>query len=122
VLKKAPPILLVLVLIALGLAAASYARPLTTGPEHVDNVKVTMRDSGISLSKATFLRGGNARFIAINKGSKPYKFKIGVVSTKLLKPGQTGIVLAELDFRGKFPLQQLNAAGKQIDSIDIKIT
>jgi len=121
-LRKVSPVLIVIAVVALGLAATAYARTQTTGPEHVDNVKVTMRDSGISLSKATFLRGGNARFIAVNKGTKPYRFKIGVVSTKLLAPGKTGIVLAELDFRGKFPLLQLSATGKQIDSIDIKIT
>ncbi len=120
--RKVSPVLVVLALVALGLTAGASARPQTTGPEHVDNVKVTMRDSGIALSKATFLRGDNARFIAVNKGSKPYRLKIGVVQTKLLAPGKTGIILAELDFRGKFPLKQLSAAGTQLDSVKIKVT
>ncbi len=119
--RRLSPVFVVAV-VALGLAAGAFARPQTTGPEHVDNVKVTLRDSGMTLSKATFLRGGAARFLAINKGTKPYRFKIGVVSTKLLKPGQSDIILATLDYRGKFPLQQLSATGKRIDTVKIKIT
>ena len=119
--RKVLPVFAV-ALVALGLAATAYARIHTTGPDHVDNVAIKLRDSGLSTSKGTFLREDTARFIVSNLGTKPYRFKLGRVSTPLLRPGKTKVVLVQLTLRGTFPLLQLNAAGKRVSAVPIKIT
>ena len=108
-------------LAALAPAAGAFARTATTGPDAVINVKVFLYDDHMAITKATFERGASARFIVTNKGTKPLKLKFGAVSTPLLKPGKKTIILAELDYRGKFPLQELGAGG-QIDTVYMKIT
>ena len=118
--RKFLPVL-VIALAALGLAAGAFARPQTTGPGHVDNVKALLYNDHFSLTKATFLRGDSVRMIVTNKGTKPLRLKFGAVSTPLLKPGKKSIILAEMDFRGKFPLQ-LWGAGGQIATVFMKIT
>ena len=100
---KSLPVL-VIALVALGLAAGASARPQTTGPGHVDNVKALLYNDHFSLTKATFLRGDSVRLTVTNKGTKPLRLRFGAVSTPLLKPGKKSIILAEMDFRGKFPL------------------
>ena len=109
-------------LVALALAATAYAHLQTTGPGHIDTVRVAMRDTGVSISKGTFLRGDTSRFIATNKGTKLYRLKVGVDATPLLRPGKTAIILVQWDTRGTFPLFQQGVGGKPVSRVSIRIT
>ena len=120
VLRRLLPVLLV-ALAALGLAAGALAQAKTTGPDHVDNVKVFLYSDHMGISKATFLRGDSVRLIITNRSDKPMKLKFGAVSTPLLKPGKKAIILSEMDYRGKFPLVAIGAGGP-VATLYLKIT
>jgi hypothetical protein len=47
--------------------------------------------------------------------------KFGAVSTPLLKPGKRSIILATMDYRGKFPLNAYSATGR-VATLYMKIT
>jgi hypothetical protein len=98
--------------VALVPAAQSSARPGTTAPPPVVNVKVTITDSRIGLSPKRAQRGAMARFILLNVGKKPHTFKLGherrgtgtqTGFTRALKPNEQSILIYFLDYRGKLP-------------------
>lgn len=98
--------------IALVPAAQGSARPQTTAPPPVVNIKVTITDARIALSPPRAIRGSFARFILVNTGSKPHAFTLGTgkrgtgVQTgfsKELKPREQKVLLLFLDYRGKVP-------------------
>jgi hypothetical protein len=88
----------------------SAARPQTTAPPPVIDIKVTITDSRIDLSRKHAFRGDYARFILHNTGKQPHAFAFGGgkrgtgVQTgfhKLLKPSEVTILLLFLDYRGR---------------------
>jgi hypothetical protein len=102
--KTLAPVLLLAALLAF--APSGLA---TTEPTEVNDVQVLLRDNGIKLSRAHFERGNQARFLVRNVGTKPYRFKAGTFSTRLLKHGQHQILFAHLGLRGRFPVEQWDA-------------
>jgi hypothetical protein len=99
-------------LIAVGVAslivaAAGLAGLQTTAPPPTVNVKVTITDSRVGVSPKSGARGGLARFIIVNLGSKPYTFKLGargagqIGFARLLRPKEQKVLLVFLDYRSK---------------------
>lgn len=82
----------------------------TTDPVEEVDVYVTLRDSGITLSRKEAVRGAVARFIVHNLGKKPHSFVLGTgrvtavrtgLSTRVMQPrSKVKILLVFLDFRG----------------------
>lgn len=107
---KLTPVLLVAAV--LGFTPAANARPDTTEPTEIHDVGVVLRDNGIRLSVSKFERGNQARFLVRNAGTKPYRFKAGFLSTKLLKRGQHAIMLVFLGTRGRYKVEQWGAGGR----------
>jgi len=105
--KQFPPLLLVAVVLAF--APAGLARPDTTEPTEINDVQVLLRDKGFRLSRSKFERGIQVRFLVRNTGTRPYRFKVGSFSTKLLKRGKHQILLAYLGVRGRFAVEQWDA-------------
>ena len=98
--------------VALAPAAQSADQPQTTAPPPVANIKITITDSGISVSPKLAQRGTMGRFILVNRGKKPHTFVLGHerrgtgVQTgfkKALKPSQQSVLILFLDFRGAIP-------------------
>jgi hypothetical protein len=92
-------------------AAQTSARPQTTAPPPVVDIRVTISDAGINMSPKRAFRGVYARFILVNVGKKPHTFSLGAAAkhrgtgvqtgfTKPLKPGVQAILLLFLDYRG----------------------
>lgn len=102
--KRLP--LLLLGAVVLAIAPAGLARPDTTEPTEINDVQVLLRDNGFKLSRSKFERGIQARFLVRNTGTRPYRFKAGSLSTKLLKRGKHQILLAYLGSRGRFAVEQ----------------
>jgi ribosomal protein S9 len=85
----------------------------TTEPVEEVDVYVTIRDSGITLSRKEAVRGAVARFIVHNLGKKPHSFELGKgnvtavrtgLSTRVMRPkSRVKILLVFLDFRGALP-------------------
>jgi hypothetical protein len=95
---------------ALAQGATSFARPQTTAPPPVVDVKVTISDKAISMTPKRAFRGDYARFILVNVGKKPHTFTFGAKTkgtgvqtgfTKPLRPNEQKILLLFLDSRGK---------------------
>jgi hypothetical protein len=95
---------------ALAQGATSFARPQTTAPPPVVDVKVTISDSAIRMTPKRAFRGDYARFILVNVGKKPHTFTFGAKTkgtgvqtgfTKPLRPNEQKILLLFLDYRGK---------------------
>jgi hypothetical protein len=97
---------------ALALAPAALARHDTTEPTQLNDVLVTMKDKGLTLSLVRFERGNEARFLVRNLGKNPYRFKAGAFKTKLLKRGQHAIMIVHLGTRGRFAVEQWSATGR----------
>ena len=82
----------------------------TTDPVEEVDVYVTLRDSGITLSRKEAVSGAVARFIVHNLGKKPHSFVLGTgrvtavrtgLSTRVMQPrSKVKILLVFLDFRG----------------------
>jgi hypothetical protein len=96
--------------VALVQGTQSSARPQTTAPPPVVDIKVTITDSGISMRPNKAFRGDYARFIVLNVGKKLHTFTFGTAKhgtgvqtgfTKPLKPNEQKILLLFLDYRGK---------------------
>jgi hypothetical protein len=98
--------------VALVPAAQGAARPQTTAPPPVVNIRVLITDTGVFLSPKKAARGDYARFILTNAGNKPHTFTIGSAKrgtgvqagfSRALKPKEQKILLLFLDYRGKVP-------------------
>ena len=98
--------------VALVPAAQSARQPQTTAPPPVSNIKVTITDTGVTISPKLAQRGSMGRFILVNRGKKPHTFVLGHerrgtgVQTgfkKALKPSQQSVLILFLDFRGAIP-------------------
>ena len=98
--------------VALVPAAQSALQPQTTAPPPVSNIKVTITDTGVTISPKLAQRGSMGRFILINRGKKPHTFVLGHerrgtgVQTgfkKALKPSEQSVLILFLDFRGAIP-------------------
>jgi hypothetical protein len=105
--KHLPPLLFVAVVLAF--APAGLAQPDTTEPTEINDVQVLLRNNGFRLSRSKFERGIQVRFLVRNTGTRPYRFKVGSFSTKLLKRGKHQILLAYLGVRGRFAVEQWDA-------------
>jgi hypothetical protein len=95
---------------ALSLVPAAHARPLTTAPGYVLNIRVTITDTRIALEPHTGLRGVEARFVIKNTGTKAHNFTlidskaatgVRLGFSRTLKPHQQEIVRRFLDYRAK---------------------
>ena len=93
-------------------AAQSADQPQTTAPPPASNIKVTITDTGVTISPKLAQRGSMGRFILVNTGKKPHTFVLGHerrgtgVQTgfkKALKPSQQSVLILFLDFRGAIP-------------------
>ena len=98
--------------VALVPAAQSAHQPQTTAPPPVSNIKVTITDTGVTISPKLAQRGSMGRFILVNRGKKPHTFVLGHerrgtgVQTgfkKALKPSEQSVLILFLDFRGAIP-------------------
>ena len=98
--------------VALVPAAQSADQPQTTAPPPVSNIKVTITDTGVTISPKLAQRGSMGRFILVNRGKKPHTFVLGHerrgtgVQTgfkKALKPSEQSVLILFLDFRGAIP-------------------
>lgn len=99
-------------IVGLAPAAQSLAKPATTAPPPVVDVKVTMTDSRFGLSPVKARRGSLARFIFVNLGKKPHSFKLGnerrgtgsqTGFTTVVPAGAQRVHIIFLDYRGKLP-------------------
>ena len=96
--------------VALVQGAQGLARPQTTAPPPVVDVKVTITDNAIRMTPKQAFRGDYARFILVNVGKKPHTFTFGAKKkgtgvqtgfTKPLRPNEQKILLLFLDYRGR---------------------
>ena len=97
---------------AMALVASADARPLTTTPQYVLAVHVTITDTRIVLDHHSAPRGVEARFVIKNTGAKAHNFTLsGRTSPKgvrqafsrTLKPQQRATVPIFLDVRARIP-------------------
>ncbi len=112
--------LLLLVAGVLAFAPAGLARPDTTEPTQINDVQVLLRNNGFRLSRSKFERGIQVRFLVRNTGTRPYRFKVGSFSTKLLKRGKHQVLFAYLGFRGRFAVEQWDAR-RRISTLYIRV-
>jgi hypothetical protein len=98
------------VLVALSLSVGAQARPQTTLPGLVLDVRVVITDARIVLDRHSAPRGVEARFAIRNTGAKAHNFTLNSpkVATgrrqgfsRTLKPGQHLIVRLFLDVRAR---------------------
>ena len=94
------------------LAPAVHAQPRTTIPDVLTNVKVTITDTRITLSRHRVPRGTNARFIISNIGTMTHNFTLGTAKpgqglptgfSRTLRPGTQQVILLFLNYRGVLP-------------------
>jgi hypothetical protein len=99
-------------LTALSPVAVAHARPLTTTPQYVLNIRVTITDARIVLAPQSAPRGVTARFVIKNTGTKAHNFTLKGKTTpagvrqafsRTLKPQQQDIVRLFLDRRARIP-------------------
>lgn len=88
------------------------AAPRTTEPTEWIDIRVTITDSRIRLSRTSVERGVVGRFIVKNIGARTHDFTFGDpsspgghVTTGPLKRNGRKTLLAFLDYRGTFPYQ-----------------
>jgi hypothetical protein len=107
---------------ALSLVASADARPLTTAPQYVLAVHVTITDTRIVVDHHSAPRGVEARFVIKNTGAKAHNFTLsgrtsptGVrqAFSRTLKPRQRAIASIFLDVRGRIPYFDRLAADRQ---------
>jgi hypothetical protein len=98
------------VLPALTPAAVAHARPLTTTPQYVVDIHVTITDTRIVLSPRSAPRGVEGRFIIENAGASAHNFTLkgrrapaGAGFSRTLKPHQRVVVRLALNVRGTVP-------------------
>jgi hypothetical protein len=107
--------------------AQRSARPQTTAPPPVVDIKVTITDAGIRMTPKSAARGDYARFILLNVGKRPHTIAFGAgkrgtgVQTgfsKPLKPNEQKILLLFLDYRGKVAYRGSLAADRAKPSMN----
>jgi uncharacterized cupredoxin-like copper-binding protein len=100
----------VAMLLTLSVATAAQARPLTTKPQLVLDVRVTITDTRIVLDRHNAPRGVTARFVVMNTGTKTHNFTLNGPKapaggrqgfSRTLKPGQHESVRIFLDVRAR---------------------
>jgi hypothetical protein len=94
---------LLVTLPALLVAAAAYARPLTTAPPSVVNIHVTITNTNILVDRHSAPRGVEAHFIIRNTGTSAHNFTLRGVFSRTVKPHQQTIVRLFLDYRARLP-------------------
>jgi hypothetical protein len=94
------------------LTPAAHAQPRTTAPTLFVNIRVTLTDTRISLSRHDAPRGTYARFIIHNVGTRSHAFTLGKARrgtglqsgfTRTLRPRERKIFLLFLDYRSRIP-------------------
>ena len=102
-------------------AAQGIAKPLTTAPPEVINVRITMTDTAYTVGPKSAPRGAIGRFILVNRGKKPHTFALGHTRhgtgsqtgfTRTLKPAQQVVLILFLDFRGLIPYRATEPADR----------
>jgi hypothetical protein len=93
---------LVAVVAAIAVALVPQASA-TTAPAVQVTIRVTVSDSGITMSKKTAMRGWAAHFVVRNTGTKTYSVDIGGLLTGPIAPGGKKTVSASLEERGTYP-------------------
>jgi hypothetical protein len=105
-----PPLIVIAMLVVLSLPVGVQARPLTTLPGLVIDVRVVITDARIVLDRHSAPRGVEARFTIRNVGTKAHNFTLRgpKVATgrrqgfsRTLKPGQHLKVRLFLDVRAR---------------------
>ncbi len=97
-----------LVVAALAAPATSSSATATTAPDLTIDIKVTLTDSAITLSQTSVKRGQYGRFVVRNAGTRRHDFtfltprNVVVARTKVLRPGERGIVIIDLLYRGRY--------------------
>ena len=98
------------ILVAMVGAGTAHARPLTTKPQLVFDVHVTLTDARIVVDWHSVPRGVTARFLIKNTGTKAHNFTLSGPKTpaggrqgfsRTLKPGQHESVRVFLDLRAR---------------------
>ena len=104
------PLVVIAMLVALSLAVGAQARPRTTLPGLVVDVRVVITDTRIVLDRHSAPRGVEARFSIRNTGAKAHNFTLSgpKITTsrrqgfsRTLKPGQHLNVRLFLDLRAR---------------------
>lgn len=94
------------------LVSTGHAGPETTAPSVFVNVRVTITNTRIVLSRHNAPRGTYARFIIRNVDTRTHAFTLGTARrgtgrqsgfTRTLRPGTRKILLLFLDYRGRVP-------------------
>ena len=109
--------------------SARTAAPRTTEPTEWVDIRITITDSRIRLSRTTVERGVVGRFIVRNIGVKTHDFTFGDpnspgghVTTGPLKRNGKKTLLAFLDYRGSFPYQSTIKADQNRAGMKGKLT
>lgn len=98
--------LIVAVVAALTLSAASLAGPKTTGPGQSVTISVKITDQEIVIyDQARFFRGAIVTFLAYNSGKKLHNFALLGKKTSAIKPRHWGHFTIVLLTRGRFPFR-----------------
>jgi hypothetical protein len=94
------------------LVPAAHAQSRTTAPTLFVNIRVTITDTRIALSRHNAPRGTYARFIIRNTGTRPHAFTLGTARrgtgrqsgfTRTLQPRSQKILILFLDYRSRIP-------------------
>jgi hypothetical protein len=99
--RRSAATLLVTVVLVAGYVGANAAFA-TTGPDPYDIVNVSLRDGRIILSKLRVHDVTYVDFLVHNAGKLHHNFRIGGVTTKSLRPGQTAHLLVAFPAYGKY--------------------
>jgi len=87
-------------------AGNTIAAPTTTRPKIYVDIRVTLTDTKIILSRHSAPRGTNADFIIHNAGKSLHSFTVGAHGaqprfTRVVRPSETNHLLLFLDYRGR---------------------
>lgn len=94
-------LVLVVVLVSAVTVAFLPSASATTQPSFIINIRVTMSDSAVTLSRTQAHRGWGVNFLIRNVGKKPHKFRIGGLQTPALVPGGRHKLEVNLELRGR---------------------
>jgi len=98
-------LLLALAVLAAVLAVApgaSLARVETTSPTLNYTIDVYVTGKGVTLTRSVAKRGWIVHFRIHNKTSKPLRFEVGGLKTKVISPGKSSKLGTYLDARGQY--------------------